>query len=333
MEALGTCPLCGAARRRPVGAVKERILGTGETFTVVRCEGCGLFRTDPRPTRAERGRYYPEHYTAYQATDGDGEPWLGAGVKGIVRRWTLTAQYGYPLDDLGGALRWLIPWLTRPLRGRYVEFPPFRPGGRLVEVGCATGHRLALLRRLGWEVQGVEISEQACRSAKARYGLEVFCGELEEAGLPAASADAVVMSHVVEHLHDPVATLREVKRILRPAGVVVMETPNARSLARWIFGDCWYEWEVPRHLFLFDARTLGLACERAGLRVERVAYSSFTFDWNRSLAYWCRDRGREGLAAWWGEPRRVTELVLRPWGKMLAWACLAGRMIVVARAG
>ena len=111
-----------------------------------------------------------------------------------------------------------------------------------------------------------------------------------------------------------------------------METPNAASLERRLFGACWYAWEIPRHLFLFDARTLGLCCARAGLRVRRVAYSSFTFDWNRSLAFWCQDRGWDRLAAWLGERRRPLEWMLRPLGTLLARARAAGRMIVVAGA-
>ena len=311
-------------------AVKERLLGTGETFTVVRCEGCGLFRTDPRPTKAEIGRYYPEHYGPYRPVGTVPAPWLRPGLKGTIRRWTLTAQYGYRLTNLEGFPAGLIRAVTRPLTGRYLHFPPFRPGGRLLEVGCAAGDRQALLRSLEWEVQGVEISEQACREAKARHGLEVFCGELEEACLPEASVDAVVLSQLIEHIHDPVATLREVRRILRPRGVVLIETPNARSLERRVFGGYWFDWEVPRHLFLFDARTLGLACLRAGLHLQRVAYSSYTRDWNRSLAYWCVDRGWQRVASWLSSYPRALTLVLGPLGKALAWAHATGRMIVVA---
>lgn len=330
MESLAACPLCGSPRRGPVVAVKERLLGTRESFTVVRCGECGLFRTDPRPTKAEIGRFYPEHYGPYQPVAAAPEPWLGPGLKGTIRRCTLTAHYGYQLTNLERFPAGLVQALTRPLKGRYLAFPPFRPGGRLLEVGCATGERLALLRSLGWDVQGVEISEQACRQAKARHGIEVFCGELEEACLPATSVDAVVMSHLIEHVHDPVATLQEVRRVLRPGGVVLMETPNVDSLERHVFGDCWYDWDVPRHLFLFSARTLGLCCVRARLCVQQAAYSSFTGDWDRSLAYWCADRGQERLASWLsGRPREVT-LLLQPLGKALAWARATGRMIVVA---
>lgn len=330
MESLAACLLCGSTERRAHVAVIERLVGTGETFTVVRCGGCGLFRTDPRPTRAALRRYYPEHYAPYQPGDGGPAPWLGAGAKGLLRRWTLSAHYRYsfvPLRGVGGVC---VRALTLLVRNRYVQVPPFVADGRLLEVGCATGERLAMLRSLGWSVAGVEISLPACRLARERYGLDVFCGELADAQLPAASVDAVIMSHVLEHVHDPVATLGEVRRILRPGGTVVIETPNAASLERWIFRGVWYDWEIPRHLFVFDACTLGACCVRSGLRVTRVVYSSFTGDWIRSVAYWCSDRGWTRIAAWLGRRPSALMRVLAPLGKLLAWARTTGRMTVVA---
>jgi SAM-dependent methyltransferase len=220
--------------------------------------------------------------------------------------------------------------LTRPLKGRYIDFPSFRPGGLLLEIGCAKGERMAMLRGLGWKVRGVEISPEACRLARDQYGLEVFCGELEEAGLPDASVDAVLMSHLIEHVHDPIATLREVRRILRPGGVVVMETPNVRSLEQYVFRQYWYDWDVPRHLFLFSARTLAHCCARAGLRVTRVGYSSYAGDWIRSLAYWCLDHQWRRVGQWLhGRPRALT-LLLAPLCKLLVWVGATGRMTVVA---
>jgi SAM-dependent methyltransferase len=318
-----------------VVVVKERLLLEGETFSVVRCQGCGLLRTDPRPTKSEHSRYYPAHYGPYQPAEVAAQPWLRPGLKGLIRRWTLTTHYSYRLAHLGGVRARVIGAVTRPLKGRYVTFPPFRPGGRLVEVGCATGGRLCLLQSLGWEVRGVEINERACQVARTRYGLDVFCGELWEAGLPDASVDAVVMSHVIEHLPDPVRTLREVRRILRPRGVLIMETPNAGGLERRLFGPWWFSWETPRHLFLFDVRTLSVCCAMAGLRVRSLAYSSSVAAWTRSLAYWLEDRRPAGAAAWWKPLLRreaVWGRVLKPLGLLLALAGLSGRLIAVAEA-
>ena len=101
MEEVG-CPLCGSTRRQPVVVVKERLLGTGEAFTLAQCDGCGLLRADTRPTKAEMFRYYPEYYGPYQAESPPAAQWLRPGLKGMVRPWTLTAHYGYRLTSLRG---------------------------------------------------------------------------------------------------------------------------------------------------------------------------------------------------------------------------------------
>ncbi len=328
-ERVGVCPLCGSTQLGSILDIKERCLGTGDIFTVVQCDSCALFRTDPRPVKEEIDRYYPDDYGPYQPSAGTKTPWLRPGFKGLIRRLTLTAHYGYQLAEIEGVMGQLIRVLTSPLRGRYVSFPRLFPGGRLLEIGCATGERLALLRDLGWEVQGVEINRQACDLARSQFGLNIFCGELEELRLPDASIDAVVMSHVIEHAYDPIAILREANRVLRPGGLVLMETPNARSLERYIFGPWWFNWEIPRHLFLFESRTLELCCKMAGLQIKNVAYSSYTFDWNRSLAYWCEDRGWNGVAEWLRSRPRVLTWVFRPLGKGLGWMKATGRMTVV----
>lgn len=317
-ESVATCPVCDSIHTEHVATVKERLLGEGEIFRVVRCQGCGLLRTDPRPTKAEIPHYYPDHYAPYQLAEAGTSPWLWPGLKEMIRRWTLTTHYGYRLAHLEGVRARVIRAVTRPLKGRYVGFPAFHPGGRLLEVGSATGGKLALLRHLGWEVRGVEISEQACHVAKTRYGLDVFCGELAEAGLPDGSMDVVIMSHLIEHVYDPVATLLEVRRILRRGGVVLIETPNVRSLEQHIFGPFWSEWDVPRHLFLFDASTLRLCCGRAGLRIRRVVHSSYPRGWIRSFAYWLWDRTPTAVAA------RLLPLLRREtvWVRLLKPACI-----------
>jgi ubiquinone/menaquinone biosynthesis C-methylase UbiE len=117
----------------------------------------------------------------------------------------------------------------------------------------------------GWSVVGLDFDEQAARAARKNYGIEVKVCRLEEMGCPDGSFDAVTMNHVIEHVFDPVATLREICRILRPGGMIVAVTPNADSLGLRTYGPNWRGLEPPRHIQVFSPQALEAAARKAGL--------------------------------------------------------------------
>jgi SAM-dependent methyltransferase len=181
-------------------------------------------------------------------------------------------------------------------RYRYAEglLRRHRPGkGRLLEVGCAHGFFLEEMARRGWDVRGVEIASQAVRQARRR-GLKVFRGDLFAARFAPSSFDAVLLGDVLEHVPDPVLLLREIRRILRPGGVLVVKCP--RFLNSWGFravlllacllrplplgrirllGLMKIPWHRqapgrPYHLYEFNKATMGMALERSGFEVAEM---------------------------------------------------------------
>jgi SAM-dependent methyltransferase len=114
---------------------------------------------------------------------------------------------------------------------------------------------LQALADAGLEVHGFEINSAAVRGLDPRIHVHV-AESLEAARLPEASFDEVLLWHVLEHIPDPRATLREIHRILRPGGILVVAVPNAASWqARWA-GPAWFHLDPPRHLFHFTASNL-----------------------------------------------------------------------------
>ncbi|MEN3036859.1 MAG: class I SAM-dependent methyltransferase [Candidatus Methanosuratincola petrocarbonis] len=101
-----------------------------------------------------------------------------------------------------------------------------------------------------------------------KLGLEVIGGNLEAAEFPSRHFDAITMNHVIEHVPDPIGTLKECCRVLKPGGKLVVVTPNIGSMGYQVFGEHWRGLEVPRHLHLFSPRSLRTCAERAGLRVS-----------------------------------------------------------------
>jgi SAM-dependent methyltransferase len=144
--------------------------------------------------------------------------------------------------------------------------------GLLLDVGCGAGDLLCALQADGWRVRGVEPGPAGVAVARSR-GLDVEQGRFEEAGerLDGRRYDAVVLSGVVEHLHDPVGALRRARMLLAPGGVVaVLYVPLLDSLEAGLFGTTWLALDLPRHLTHFDKESFVNVAAAAGLEVERV---------------------------------------------------------------
>jgi SAM-dependent methyltransferase len=179
-----------------------------------------------------------------------------------------------PAGRLYGTLRWIV---RLPFRLRYgspdaLPAPP-TPGARALDVGCGTGILLERLARLGWEPWGLEPNADAAATAARRLGLDqsrILPSSVEEAQLPAGTFDLLTMSHVLEHLRDPLQALKRVRQWLRPDASVRIWVPNIGSLESRLFGRRWHGLDVPRHLQHYEPSTLTLLLRQAGFTVERI---------------------------------------------------------------
>ncbi len=143
----------------------------------------------------------------------------------------------------------------------------FRHGNRLLEVGCGTGFFLDEAQKRGWEVTGVELSCWAVNFCRDKFGIDVKNMSLEEARFPSSSFDAVVLEDMIEHFMNPRQSLEEIRRILKPDGIVYINTPDIESLASRILKARW--WGINRyHLYYFSRRTLSRLLDATGLKVS-----------------------------------------------------------------
>ncbi len=157
--------------------------------------------------------------------------------------------------------------------------------GKLLEIGSSFGFLLAAFKKDGWDVMGVEPYGGGCRFSEETHGIKVIHGILEEAEIADDAFDVVLLNHVIEHLDDPLATLCEINRVLKPNGHLVVETPRYDTLMYKLLGKRERSLNCNGHIYFFTTQTLKKLYEAAGFREVKVAYTgrSLTADrlaWN-----------------------------------------------------
>jgi SAM-dependent methyltransferase len=147
----------------------------------------------------------------------------------------------------------------------------------VLDVGTDRGWFLKHFQDTGAEVFGTQMSAPAARVASRLLGREIFLGELADARFPGLSLDLVCMYNVIEHVRQPRAYLREIHRILRPEGVLVLEVPNAGCPTARLFGAHWLGWDIPNHIHHFTPAALRRLVEAHGFRVLAESHFSLEF--------------------------------------------------------
>ena len=242
-----TCKLCGAHH--------ARVLFRKDSTDFLQCRQCGLEWVHPLPDMEEMRELYssPKYYN----TDN-------------------ISQYGYSEYVRN-------KHLYVNLFNRRLDELLFHTGGRrgrLLDVGCATGTLLELARLRGWDVHGVDISEYATSIARDYYCLDVFTGELVDAEYGEGQFDVVVMDDLIEHVADPVSLVRESRRILKPGGMLTLNTPNRAGLWHLLMGRRWFHYRQMEHTFFFSPAVMADLLERHGFEVLEIHSSSKIIDLN-----------------------------------------------------
>lgn len=296
------CALCGSEETALLwNGTDKKFRGKGR-FAFVQCRGCGLVFLHPALPEQELAKYYPDHVTVVRK-NAEGPAFQNA--RQWLKRAVAEDWYGYATRP-GGAderrFRVLRKALGLFFRPYLCQVPRQRLEGRVLDIGCGSGGYLAFLASLGWTCYGIEPGPMSRTYAQEVLGLTVHPGPLESCKFPDSFFDVVTMWHVIEHLTNPPAALREVHRVLKPDGVLLLRTPNADSWEARFFQGNWYGLDPPRHLFLFSPGTLRAVLGKAGFVVSRLKHQYHPVDCSRSLLYMLEDRGmrrtREFVARW-----------------------------------
>lgn len=248
------CALCGGTAYRLLHDMGWR--------RILLCEGCDLLRADPLPSLDEKLAIETQGYT-----DDHAFPEVADFFKNCHR--------DYVDDPVIRGMRAHLAELERALGGT----------GTLLDVGAGTGVFMHLARERGWDPVGVDICPLTAEKAEREFGVRIAVGPFEEMDLGRQRFDAVTMLDVLEHVHDPLASLRRVHGLLRPGGAVYIAVPNQRCLLTAIV-DAYARAGLPGadklllrlyvapHLHYFTPKTIRRLVSAAGFRLHALHQGS-----------------------------------------------------------
>lgn len=271
---------------------------TKNGFSIIRCNACGLGTTIIH----ENYKQFVVHY--YRKGYFTGDP-------------TLAAYVNY-IDDK--------PLIVRNMSKVLAKIRRLKPGGKILDVGCALGFFVELSLKHGYDAYGFDPSEYAIGEAKKLVGKDrIRQGVVSEMHYPQKSFDVIVLLDVFEHLADPRANIQKLKTFLKDDGILVIATGDTSSVLARLLKRRWTFYIPPQHLFFFNRKNLTKLLDQAGFAPK----SWFRVGKWLSLRYvlhLARTTGESKLAHWlyqlFGD-RRV--------GKLPLFLSVKDNMVVIAQ--
>lgn len=278
-----SCPLCDSDDYYVViAAAKELYNNMDKYFDVVKCRRCEMAWTNPRPTASTIEYFYPDSAGYFSPSTKVTHP-VEKGANAMAE--FLVSELGYPEDVFSGKSSFFhFTKLLLRRRAKLTHIPEWVEGGVLLDIGCSWGRYLSGMRELGWEVHGVELNQASVSFAQNKLCLNnVKQGLIDNVELPKKSYDVIHGSMVLEHFHDPLKALMNMRQALKENGQLILSVPDFSGLEFRVFGRYCYALQVPQHLNHFSPDTIKKILDKAGFYVEDIVHHHIDRDWVASL--------------------------------------------------
>lgn len=210
---------------------EERLITIQNGYRIVRCKGCGFVYVNPRPTVE------------------------------ILKQLYLS----YLPEKIEDPLLWDAYMKEVFAKAANMLARRFPKAGSVLDIGCGYGFFLLQMKKRGWQTHGMDVSETAVSYASGQ-GLDVTLGTLEDVKHKDNSFDVVTLFYVLEHLPDPLKALKEIRRILKPNGLLLLRLPHTTPIVRVLslLGIKNKLYDPPFHLNDFSPETIRALLRKAG---------------------------------------------------------------------
>lgn len=246
MEELKACPVCNSLKFSNLIECEDHTV-SHETFQIAECETCGFAFTNPRPGENEIGPYYQSEDYISHSNSSKG---MVNTLYQLVRKHALKSKYRLIFSITG------------------------KPAS-LLDYGSGTGEFLHTMQQKGFTVMGLEPSPDAKAQAIKNYNLNIQSPD-ELKNLPDESMEVITMWHVLEHVHQLKPTLKELQRVLKKGGHLIIAVPNRNAWEERVYKKNWAAYDVPRHLYHFKSPQIRALVKEQGMNL--VNYKAMPFD-------------------------------------------------------
>ena len=219
-----SCRLCGEKSHQII--LDDIVTSANDRFALNQCNNCALITTYPMPSAKLLQQYYDQDY------------WHSGGQN---KRPALNTLYRLRMTPIVSTIR------------NYTK-----TDSRILDWGCGDGSLINLLRKFGLNCFGIDAYKQNLDDP------QVSAATIEMADFPNGYFDIITCFHVLEHLADPLTSIKSALRLIKPGGVMVVEVPNLDSVGFRIFKNRWQPLEIPTHLNHFTPITLQRLFQFAG---------------------------------------------------------------------
>jgi 2-polyprenyl-3-methyl-5-hydroxy-6-metoxy-1,4-benzoquinol methylase len=243
------CPICSSGNIVPALTAKDHTVSK-KKFAVWHCNNCMVRFTQDVPEQSGIGVYYQsDNYISHSDT----KKGFINSLYHAVRKRTLNKKKQLVIDKVG------------------------MMKGEILDIGCGTGAFLNTMKTAGWGITGLEPDDTARKKALELYGIDPQPPEkLFE--LRPGSYHAVTMWHVLEHVHELHAYIKQLANLITPQGKIFIAVPNYTSRDAEIYGADWAAYDVPRHLYHFSPASMQQLLSNYNLKlatIKPMRYDSF----------------------------------------------------------
>jgi len=265
MKKIKKCPCCNSDKIEiKYSSLYDKSYFVDGNFSLYRCRNCKLEFLNPLPSEKELARYYPKDYYSFDNIS-----------KLSISYHKISAKY------YSGSLLKLFLWPLKPLL--YTYHVKRGKGKTLLEIGCGDGLKLKIYKKYGLNVYGLEPHGSILSEKEKRLGIS---RETIRNYKPEIKFDYIILKEVLEHIPNQEEVLKKCHGWLNENGKLIITLQNTNSLWKKIFKENWFGYDVPRHIYNYNAKNISFFLRKHGFKIEKIRIYDNPYMLTGSLKYY-----------------------------------------------